>query len=54
MKVVGMTGEKGGQLANLCDFCLQIPSVVTPRIQEAHILIGHIWCEWVEQQIFGA
>lgn len=53
MKVVGMTGEKSGQLANLCDFCLQIPSSITPRIQEAHILIGHIWCEWVEQQLFG-
>lgn len=50
---VGLTGETGGSMANLCDICLRIPSQETPRIQEAHILIGHILCAIVEESIFG-
>jgi D-sedoheptulose 7-phosphate isomerase len=50
--IVGMTGETGGKMATLCDFLINVPSVDTPRIQEAHILIGHIWCEQVEQILF--
>ncbi len=46
--VIGMTGESGGKMGSLCDLCLKIPSKDTPRIQESHILIGHILCELVE------
>lgn len=44
----GLTGAGGGRLATLCDLTLAIPSDNTPRIQEAHILIGHILCELLE------
>ncbi len=53
MAVVGMTGSTGGKLAGLCRVLLNIPSTDTPRIQEAHILIGHILCQIVEQALFG-
>lgn len=49
---VGLTGETGGQLKNLCDFLLNVPSTDTPRIQESHIMIGHIICELVETALF--
>lgn len=49
---IGMTGAAGGKLNNLCELTLRIPSIDTPRIQEAHILIGHIVCEWVEKELF--
>jgi D-sedoheptulose 7-phosphate isomerase len=52
MTVVGMTGESGGKMANLCDILLNVPSSDTPRIQEAHILIGHIICERIESELF--
>jgi D-sedoheptulose 7-phosphate isomerase len=54
MIVIGMTGATGGKMAGLCDILLNVPSADTPRIQEAHILIGHILCLLVEQEIFGA
>jgi len=50
---VGLTGEKGGKMAKMCDFCIKVPSNETPRVQEAHILIGHIICAVVEEAIFG-
>jgi len=50
---VGFTGNSGGKMAELCDYCVKIPSSETPRIQEAHILIGHIICSVVEEEIFG-
>lgn len=50
---VGLTGEKGGKMAEYCDYCIKVPSNETPRIQEAHILIGHIICAVVEEAIFG-
>ncbi len=53
MLVVGMTGATGGKLAPLCDYLLNVPSTDTPRIQEAHILLGHILCEVVEAELFG-
>jgi D-sedoheptulose 7-phosphate isomerase len=53
MVTVGMTGSSGGKMKNLCDFLLNVPSNDTPRIQESHILIGHIFCELVEKQMFG-
>jgi D-sedoheptulose 7-phosphate isomerase len=49
---VAMTGMTGGKLASNCDFLLNIPSTHTPRIQEAHITVGHIICELVEKRIF--
>ncbi|MBK8965787.1 MAG: D-sedoheptulose 7-phosphate isomerase [Saprospiraceae bacterium] len=54
MAVVGLTGSSGGKLAGLCRVLLNVPSADTPRIQEAHILIGHILCQIVEQELFGA
>jgi D-sedoheptulose 7-phosphate isomerase len=50
---VGMTGEGGGKMAPLSDHLLPVPSKNTPRIQEAHITIGHIICQLVEEQYFG-
>jgi D-sedoheptulose 7-phosphate isomerase len=49
MKVVGLTGESGGKMRDLCDVCLCVPSASTPRIQECHILIGHTICELLER-----
>jgi D-sedoheptulose 7-phosphate isomerase len=53
MAVVGFTGQSGGQMADLCDVLLNVPSTDTPRIQEAHMLIGHILCEQVERNLFA-
>ncbi|MFK7809159.1 MAG: SIS domain-containing protein, partial [Saprospiraceae bacterium] len=53
MSIVGFTGASGGKMNNLCDFIIKIPSTDTPRIQESHMLIGHIICELVEANIFG-
>jgi D-sedoheptulose 7-phosphate isomerase len=50
---VGLTGNAQGGMEMLCDICLQIPSAETPRIQEAHILVGHIICCMVEESLFG-
>ncbi|OYU54677.1 MAG: phosphoheptose isomerase [Chitinophagaceae bacterium BSSC1] len=49
---VGFTGENGGAMRELSDYLINVPSSVTPRIQEAHMLIGHIICELVEAAIF--
>lgn len=48
---VAMTGASGGELINEADFCLRMPSSDTPRIQEAHMLLGHIICELVEREL---
>lgn len=50
---VGFTGTTGGKMKTLSDFLINIPSTTTPRIQESHILVGHIICELVEENIFG-
>jgi len=50
---VGLTGESGGKMAELCDYCIKVPSNETPRVQESHILIGHIICAVVEEAVFG-
>jgi D-sedoheptulose 7-phosphate isomerase len=52
MITVGLTGETGGRMRALCDFLINVPSTDTPRIQECHILIGHIICEIVESNLF--
>ncbi|MBR5434057.1 MAG: D-sedoheptulose 7-phosphate isomerase [Bacteroidales bacterium] len=49
---VGLTGSTGGKMASECDVCICVPSTVTARIQEAHILIGHILCGLVEDSLF--
>ncbi len=50
-KTIGLTGGNGGKLADIADLVLIVPSDVTPRIQEAHITIGHIVCELVEKEL---
>ncbi|HCL05037.1 MAG TPA: phosphoheptose isomerase [Chitinophagaceae bacterium] len=49
---VGFTGASGGKMKELSDFLLNIPSTDTPRIQESHIMLGHIICELTEAAIF--
>jgi D-sedoheptulose 7-phosphate isomerase len=51
--VIAMTGETGGKMKELADVLLNIPSTDTPRIQESHIMVGHILCELVETAMFG-
>ena len=50
---IGFTGQNGGKLKGLGDYLINVPSNTTPRIQESHILVGHIICELVEINIFG-
>ncbi len=50
---VGMTGRSGGDMPPLCDYCLQVPSSETPKIQEGHIALGHIICGLIERELFG-
>lgn len=50
---VGLTGNRGGVMRSLCDFLLEVPSAVTPKIQEGHLVLGHILCGLVETAIFG-
>lgn len=53
VRTLALTGANGGRMKELADLLINIPSTDTPRIQEAHITIGHIICELVEQAIFG-
>ena len=50
---VGFTGQGGGEMHSLCDHCIKVPSMSTPRIQESHIMLGHIICDLVEETLFG-
>lgn len=50
---IGMTGEGGGKLAAISDYLIDIPSRNTPRIQEGHMLLGHIICQLVEEKYFS-
>lgn len=50
---IGLTGSTGGKMDEKCDICIKVPSNETPRIQEAHILIGHIICCAVEDTLFS-
>jgi D-sedoheptulose 7-phosphate isomerase len=52
MITVGLTGESGGKMKGLCQYLVNVPGNDTPRIQELHILVGHIICESVESAIF--
>lgn len=51
--IIAMTGETGGAMKEFADVLLNVPSKDTPRIQESHIMIGHIICELVETALFG-
>lgn len=53
IKTIVLTGKTGGKVSELCDICIKVPSTETPRIQEAHILAGHIMCCIVEENLFG-
>ena len=53
MITVGMTGDTGGKMKAICKYLLNVPSNDTPRIQESHILLGHIICQLVEEKMFG-
>ena len=50
---IGFTGETGGKMKEVSDYLINVPSSDTPRIQECHIMIGHIICQLVEEKIFG-
>jgi len=49
---IGFTGETGGKMKDICDILINVPSKDTPRIQESHIMIGHIICQLVEEKLF--
>lgn len=52
MITIGFTGTTGGQLKPVSDYLINVPSTDTPRIQESHILIGHIICQLVEEKMY--
>ena len=52
MVTIGFTGTTGGKMKALSDYLFNVPSTDTPRIQESHIMIGHIICELVEKKLF--
>jgi len=52
MVCIGLTGNRGGPMRELCDFLLEVPSADTPKIQEGHLVLGHILCGLLEQAMF--
>lgn len=50
---VALVGKDGGKMAQMADIAIIVPSDATPRIQESHILIGHIICDVIEKELFG-
>jgi D-sedoheptulose 7-phosphate isomerase len=50
---VAWTGATGGKVGDLVDYCFRVPSSVTARIQECHITLGHVLCEFIEERLFG-
>jgi len=53
MIIVGLSGQTGGEMKALCDYCICAPSASTPRIQECHLVIEHTICGYIEEAIFG-
>ena len=53
LTTIGLTGISGGEMNNICDFIIKVPSDDTPRIQEAHILLGHILCQLIEEEMYN-
>ncbi len=54
VKTVALVGRDGGEMAKLADYAIVVPSNDTPRIQESHILIGHMICDIIEKELFGS
>ena len=52
LTTIGFVGINGGEMNGICDVILKVPSDDTPRIQEVHILIGHIICQLIEEEMF--
>lgn len=52
IQTIALTGSKGGEMKNVADLCICIPSDDTPRVQESHIMVGHIICEIIESTLF--
>ena len=52
LTTVGFTGSKGGEMNSICDIMIKAPSNDTPRVQEVHILVGHIVCQLIEEEMF--
>lgn len=52
IKTIGLLGSGGGTIAQMCVDSVIVPSSITARIQESHIMIGHIWCEIIEEMLF--
>lgn len=50
---IGLTGRSGGKMAAICDLCIRVPAEATARIQEIHILIGHLVCQLVDEEFSG-
>lgn len=51
-RTIGLTGGDGGPLPDLCDIAIVVPSSSAARVQEAHILIGHFWCEVIHERLY--
>jgi D-sedoheptulose 7-phosphate isomerase len=51
---IGLTGNRGGPMRDLCDYLLEVPSSDTPKIQEGHLVLGHILCGLIENSLFKA
>jgi D-sedoheptulose 7-phosphate isomerase len=51
MQTLGLLGRDGGKLLRLCSHSIVVPSLITARIQECHILIGHTLCGMIEQEL---
>ena len=54
LSTIGLTGNRGGPMLDLCRYALEVPSADTPKIQEGHLVIGHILCGLIERTIFKA
>ena len=52
LTTIGFTGSRGGEMNSICDIMIKVPSDDTPRIQEVHILVGHIVCQLIEEEMF--
>lgn len=52
--VIGLSGLSGGKMKELCEYCICVPSTLTPRIQECHITIEHAICNFVERSLFSS
>ena len=53
LHTIGFTGREGGKMASQCDLCFCVPSSETPKIQEGHEVLGHLWCGLIEHEMFS-